>query len=144
MDPVVTFNSRFYTSKALKPGPQGYFNFFHGPLSWALNLSCSWIFNFSFNTKPSMTFVLLINIKMPTNVNILILVFVARTNIMLRWVEHGKSFIISGPENWQIRNWLQVCLSWALLKTGNNFLFMSIKFKKCTQMLIKHIPSFQQ
>ena len=38
---------------------------------------------------------MLINVKMPTIVGILTLM--SRINLMLSFVEHGKSFITSGP-----------------------------------------------
>ena len=38
---------------------------------------------------------MLINVKMSTIVGIL--TFMSRINFVLRWVEHGKSFITSGP-----------------------------------------------
>ena len=41
-------------------------------------------------------FILLINVKMPTIVGIL--TFMSRSNFVLSWVEHGKSFITSGPD----------------------------------------------
>ena len=40
-------------------------------------------------------FIMLINVKMPTNVGIL--TFMSRRNFVLSRVEHEKSFIISGP-----------------------------------------------
>ena len=40
-------------------------------------------------------FIMLINVKMPTIVDIL--TFMSRINFVLSWVEHGKSFITSGP-----------------------------------------------
>ena len=40
-------------------------------------------------------FIMLINVKMPTIVGIL--TFMSRINFVLSWVEHGKSFITSGP-----------------------------------------------
>ena len=40
-------------------------------------------------------FIMLINIKMPTIVGIL--TFMSRINFVLSCVEHGKSFITSGP-----------------------------------------------
>ena len=43
-----------------------------------------------------MLFFPLINIKMPTNVGIL--TFMSRKNFMLSQVEHGKTFITSGPD----------------------------------------------
>ena len=44
-------------------------------------------------------FIMLINVKMPTIVGIL--TFMSRINFVLSWVEHGKSFITSGPVIWQ-------------------------------------------
>ena len=41
-------------------------------------------------------FIMLINVKMPTIVGIL--TFMSRINFVLSRVEHGKSFITSGPE----------------------------------------------
>ena len=41
-------------------------------------------------------FIMLINVKMPTIVGIL--TFMSRINFKLSRVEHGKSFITSGPE----------------------------------------------
>ena len=74
---------------------------------------------FSYSTQLSIKFILLINIKMPTNVGILtcismintiyerlkakkslfvgILVSMSSWNFVLSWVEHEKSFITSGP-----------------------------------------------
>ena len=49
----------------------------------------------SCTAKMSMKFFLLINIKMPTNVGILI--FISRKDFMLNWVEYEKSFITLGP-----------------------------------------------
>ena len=40
-------------------------------------------------------FIMLINVKMSTIVGIL--TFMSRTNFVLSWVEHEKSFITSGP-----------------------------------------------
>ena len=40
-------------------------------------------------------FIMLINVKMPTIFGIL--TFMSRINFVLSWVEHGKSFITSGP-----------------------------------------------
>ena len=40
-------------------------------------------------------FIMLINVKMPAVVGIL--TFMSMINFMLSWVEHGKSFITSGP-----------------------------------------------
>ena len=40
-------------------------------------------------------FIMLINVKMPIIVGIL--TFMSRTNFVLSWVEHEKSFITSGP-----------------------------------------------
>ena len=40
-------------------------------------------------------FIMLINVKMPTIVGIL--TFMSRINFVLSFVEHGKSFITSGP-----------------------------------------------
>ena len=45
--------------------------------------------------KPRMLFFLLINVKMPTIVDIL--TFMSKKNFMLCWVEREKSFITSGP-----------------------------------------------
>ena len=42
-----------------------------------------------------MLYYLLINIKMPTTVGIL--TFMSRKNFILSYVEHGNSFITSGP-----------------------------------------------
>ena len=50
---------------------------------------------FSGSDMPRMLFFLLINVKMPTNVGIL--VFTSRKNFMLILIEHGKSFITLGP-----------------------------------------------
>ena len=41
-------------------------------------------------------FIMLIIVKMPTIVGIL--TFMSMINLMLSWVEHGKSFITSGPD----------------------------------------------
>ena len=41
-------------------------------------------------------FIMLINVKMPTNVGIL--TFMSRINFVLCSVEHGKSFITLGPD----------------------------------------------
>ena len=44
-------------------------------------------------------FIMLINVKMPTIVGILtVITFMSRINFVLSRVEHGKSFIISGPD----------------------------------------------
>ena len=40
-------------------------------------------------------FIMVMNVKMSTIVGIL--TFMSRINFVLSWVEHGKSFIISGP-----------------------------------------------
>ena len=42
-----------------------------------------------------LVFIMLINVKMPKYVDIL--TFMSRINFVLSWVEHGKSFITSGP-----------------------------------------------
>ena len=60
---------------------------------------------FSGSDKPRILFFLLINIKMPTTINVKIptivgiLTFMSRKNFMLILVEHGKGFIISGPDH---------------------------------------------
>ena len=41
-------------------------------------------------------FIMLVNVKMPTIVDIL--TFMSRINFELSWVEHEKSFIASGPD----------------------------------------------
>ena len=43
----------------------------------------------------NVVFIMLINVKMPTIVGVL--TFMSRINFMLSRVEHGKSFITSGP-----------------------------------------------
>ena len=48
----------------------------------------------AYTAELSMKFFLLINIKMPTNVGILI--FISRKNFMLNWVEYEKSFMTLG------------------------------------------------
>ena len=55
--------------------------------------------------KSRMLFFLLINVKMPTVVGIL--TFMSRKKFMLSRVEHGKSFITSGPGHW----WRHIVLS---------------------------------
>ena len=47
-------------------------------------------------SNKSQSFILLINVKMPTIVGIL--TFMSRINFDLSWVEHEKSFITLGPE----------------------------------------------
>ena len=58
-----------------------------------------------------MKFSLLINMKMPTIVGIFI--FISRENFMLSWVEHEKSFMISGPDQCLLGVWnrtsIQIC-----------------------------------
>ena len=69
-----------------------------------------------FNHK-SQLFILLINVKMPTNVGIL--TFMSRINFVLSRVEHDKSFINSEPldrirrifdDKWIIQGYLTIFL----------------------------------
>ena len=72
--------------------------FFHAQLSWAWNFNCSWKLKYRQMKKflalnlSDVVFILLINVKMPT------IVFMSRVYFVLSWVEHGKSFITSGPD----------------------------------------------
>ena len=43
---------------------------------------------------PDRVFIMLINVKTPI---VGVLIFMSRINFVLSWVEHGKSFITSGP-----------------------------------------------
>ena len=96
--PNVCFESDF-----CKPGPRVYKKIFF-MLNSAENEICS--ANKKLNTSnlnflPVMqswewNFFQRINIKMPTNVGILI--FISRKKFVLKWVEYEKSFITSGPE----------------------------------------------
>ena len=51
--------------------------------------------NFRALIRLDIVFIMLINVKMPTVVGIL--TFMGRINFMLSCVEHGKSYITSGP-----------------------------------------------
>ena len=60
--------------------------------------------------------IMLINVKMPTIAGIL--TFMSRINFMLNWIEHGKSFITSGPGNQSIVHRsciiLAILIEWSL------------------------------
>ena len=74
----------------------------------------------------SVVFIMLTNFKMPTIVGIL--TFMSRINFVLSWVEHGRSFIISGLNQrlmwgismamvWplsSIHTFKEICLSWPI------------------------------
>ena len=81
--------------------PRGYKKF-HAQLSWAWNYEIlnadkyeKISRNSAFSGSDKMLFFLLINVKMPIIVGIL--AFLSRKNSMLSWIDHGKSFITSGP-----------------------------------------------
>ena len=52
--------------------------------------------------------IMLINVKVPTIVDIL--TFMSRINFMLSRVEHEKSFIISGPDEYRFADSLMIFL----------------------------------
>ena len=77
----------------------------------------------------SQSFILLINVKMPTIVGIL--TFMSRINFDLSWVEHDKSFITPGPGFW-LRQFL--IISYLLLFClGNSISQKEMKFTEFTQ-----------
>ena len=95
----------FFNWLNLLSSPQGYkaffmlnSTFFHAQHNWAWNLNCytkCWKWRLPAFKPSGVISIMLINAKMPTIVGIL--TFMSIINFMLRWVEHEKSLIISGP-----------------------------------------------